>query len=153
MAIEIASRLPAVVAAVAFTLVFTTGRLSIVPRGRWTVVSLFAIGLVMCTLAGMRDGLGTTLNQPEWLTTAFTALGFSAFGVLLAVLIGLNWRIGVVGLAVVISASWLLALWYEVFAGLDTALVGIGTLLVAAGACFAIARFKLPALDSAPRAV
>jgi hypothetical protein len=152
MAIEIVSRVLAVFAAIGFTLVFTTGRLPIIPKGRWTVVALFAVGLGMCTVAGMRDELGATLSQPAWLTGVFTALGFSAFGVLLAVLIGMSWRIGVVGLAVLIGASWILALGWAVYAGLDTALLGVATLLVVVGASLTFGRMPLGRLDSAARA-
>jgi len=65
-------------------------------------------------------------------------LGFSSAGLLLAVLVGLNWRIGVVGLAGTIAASWLLALGFAVYSGADTALLGMATLVVAAGASFAV---------------
>jgi hypothetical protein len=143
MAIEIASRLLAVIAAVAFTLVFTTGRLPVIPKGRWTVVALFTLGLAMCTVAGTRDGLGTTLTHPAWLTISLTALGISAFAVLVAVLIGFNWRIGAALLGVVIAASWLLALGYAVYAGLDSAPLGVATLVVAAGTAFTA--WRLPA--------
>jgi hypothetical protein len=146
MAIEIGSRLLAVIAAVAFTLVFTTGRLPVIPKGRWTVVALFTLGLAMCTVAGTRDGLGTTLAHPAWLTISLTisltTLGISAFAVLVAVLIGFNWRIGTALLGVAIAASWLLALAYAVYAGLDTAPFGLVTLAVAAGAGFAA--WRLP---------
>jgi len=138
MVVEITSRVLAVIAALAFTLVFTTGRLPVIPKGRWTVIALFALGLAMCTAVGTRDGLGTSLAQPTWLAAVFTALGFSSAGLLLAVLVGLNWRIGVVGLAGTIAASWLLALGFAVYSGADTALLGMATLVVAAGASFAV---------------
>jgi len=64
MVVEITSRVLAVIAALAFTLVFTTGRLPVIPKGRWTVIALFALGLAMCTAVGTRDGLGTSLAQP-----------------------------------------------------------------------------------------
>ncbi len=72
-------------AAVAFTLVFSTGRLPGIPKGRWTIVALFALGLAMCTVA-IRDGLGTTSSSPAWLTISLTTLGISAFAVLAAVI-------------------------------------------------------------------
>jgi hypothetical protein len=149
MTIEIASRLLAVIAAVAFTLVFTTGRLPVIPRGRWTVVALFTLGLAMCTVAGTRDGLGTTLTHPAWLTISLSTLGISAFGVLVAVLIGFNWRIGAALLGVVITASWLLALGYAAYAGLDSAPLGLATLVVAVGASFAA--WRLAAVRSRSR--
>jgi hypothetical protein len=138
MAIEIASRALAVVVAMAFTAVLTTGRLPVIPRGRWTVVSLFALGLGMCTLAGMRDGLGTALAPPGWLNATLAALGIAAFGVLLAVLVGLDWRIGVAGVGLLVASSWALVLGYAVFARLETAPLGVATLAVAAGAALAV---------------
>jgi len=142
MAIEIASRVLAVMAVVAFTLVFSTGRLPVIPKGRWTMVALFTLGLAMCTVAGIRDGLGTTSSSPAWLTISLTTLGISAFAVLVAVLIGFNWRIGTALLGVAVAASWLLTLAYAVYAGLDTAPFGLATLAVAAGAGFAA--WRLP---------
>ena len=142
MAIEIASRVLAVVAAMAFTAVLTTGRLPIIPRGRWTVVALFALGLGMCTLAGMRDELGTTVALPGWLNASLAALGIAAFGVLVAVLVGLDWRIGVTGLGLLIATSWALVLGYAIFAGLETAPLGAATVVVAAGAALAV--WRLP---------
>ncbi|HTI29871.1 MAG TPA: hypothetical protein VL687_05905 [Methylomirabilota bacterium] len=142
MAIELASRVLAVVTAVAFTIVLTTGRLPIIPKGRWTVVALFALGLGMCTVAGTRDGLGTSLAPPGWLSATLAALGISAFVVLLAVLLGLDWRAGVAGLGLLIGSSWALVLGYAVVAGLETAPLGLATLVVAAGAAFAV--WRLP---------
>jgi hypothetical protein len=138
MVVEIISRVLAVIAAAAFTFVFTTGRLPMIPKGRWTVATLFALGLAMCTVAGTRDGLGTSLAQPAWLTAVFTALGFSSVALLLAVLVGLNWRIGVVGLAGLIATSWLLAFGGGIYSGLDTAPSAMATVVVAAGASFAV---------------
>jgi hypothetical protein len=133
MAIEITSRLLALVTTVAFTLVLTTGQLAMIPKGRWTFVVLFGLGLTMCTVAGTRDGLGTALAQPGWLSAIFAAIGISASGLLIAVLIGLDWRLGVTLLGVQISASWLLALGYAVYAGRDDAVVGLATLALALG--------------------
>lgn len=142
MAIEIVSRSLAVLAAVAFTWVLATGRLPVVPQGRWTVAALFALGLGMCTIAGTRDGIGISSTQPDWLTGVFAALGITAFGVLLGVVFGLNWRLAVAALAVVVAASWLLALGYAIYAGLGTAPSGVITLVVAAIASLAI--WRLP---------
>jgi hypothetical protein len=64
MAVELTSRILAILAAVAFSWVLSGRQLPLVPRGRWTVAALFAVGLGMCTLAGTRDGMGTTLTHP-----------------------------------------------------------------------------------------
>jgi hypothetical protein len=148
MAIELASRVLAVVAAMAFTVVLTTGRLPIIPKGRWTVVALFALGLGMCTLAGTRDGLGTTVAPPGWLNASLAALGISAFTLLVAVLVGLDWRIGVTGLGLLVASSWALVLGYAIFAGLATAPLGLATLAVAAGAALAVWRLPHRRLSS-----
>ena len=134
MAVELTSRILAVLAAVAFSWVLSGRQLPLVPRGRWTVAALFAVGLGMCTLAGTRDGMGTTLTQPTWLAAVFAGLGVAALAVLLAVMIGLNWRAGVVSLAIVTASSWLLALGYGVYLGLDSTVSGVIALVVAAAA-------------------
>lgn len=134
MAVEITSRILAVTAAVAFTWVLTGRQLPFVPNGRWTVVALFALGLGMCTLAGIRDGVGTSLTQPAWLTGTLAAFGIAAFAVLVGVIVGLPWRIGVLALGLTTAGSWLLALGYGIYAGLDTAPSGVATVIVAAGA-------------------
>jgi hypothetical protein len=108
---------------------------------------------VLAVIAGTRDGLGTSLAQPAWLTAVFTALGFSSLAVLLAVLVGLSRRIGVVGLAGLIAASWLLAFGYAVYSGLDTALSGMATVVVVAGASFAVWTVSRRQLGSARQAL
>jgi uncharacterized membrane protein YeiB len=133
MAIEITSRFLALVTTVAFTLVLTSGQLAMIPKGRWTFVVLFGLGLTMCTVAGTREGVGTALAQPGWLSAILAAIGISASLLLIAVLIGLDWRLGVTLLGVQISASWLLALGYAVYAGRDDAIVGLATLALALG--------------------
>jgi hypothetical protein len=130
MAIDIASRLLAVAAAVAFTVVLTTGRLPVIPRGRWTFVVLFGLGLTMCTIAGFRDGLGTTSGLGAWQTSIQAAIGISAFALLLAVLIGFDWRLGVVILGLQTAASWLLAM-TQTFTT-DPVKAGIGVAALAA---------------------
>jgi hypothetical protein len=130
MALELLSRLLALVAVVAFTWIFASGRLPVIPAGRWTVAALFAVGLGMCTLAGVRDGITGADLQPTWLTTAFSALGFAALAILLAALVGLSWRVAVVGLAAVIGALWLVALGFAVAVGLPSAPSGVVTLVV-----------------------
>ena len=134
MAVEIASRILAVGAAVAFSGVLTGRQLPLIPRGRWTVVVLLALGFGMCTLAGTRDGIGTTLTQPAWLTSVIALLGVAALAATLGVLIGMSWRVGVVALAIVTAGSWLLALGYGVYAGLDTTASGLATLVAAVAA-------------------
>jgi hypothetical protein len=57
--------------------------------------------------------------------------------VLLAVIIGLNWRVGVVSLGIVTASSWLLALGYGIYLGLDSTVPGVIALVVAAAALFA----------------
>lgn len=131
MAAEIVSRLLAVLVAVGFTLILTTGRLPVVPKGRWTFVVLFALGLTMCTVAGIRDGLGTTPGAGSWETSMQTALGIAAFALLLAVLIGFDWRLGVLLLGVQIAASWMLALAQAASDDPGRAGIGIATLAVA----------------------
>jgi len=140
MVVEIASRVLAVVAAVAFSWVLTGRELPLVPRGRWTVAVLFALGLGMCTLAGTRDGIGTTLTQAAWLSSVLAVLGVAAAAATLSVIIGLSWRVGVVALAIATAGSWLLALSYGIYAGLDTAASGVVTLLVAAAAALVVWR-------------
>ena len=132
MAVELTSRILAVLAAVAFSWVLSGRQLPVIPRGRWTVAALFAIGLGMCTLAGTRDGMGTTLTQPAWLTAVFAGLGVAALAVLLGVIIGLNWRVGVVSLAIVTASSWLLALAYGIYLGLDSTVSGVIALVATA---------------------
>jgi hypothetical protein len=134
MAVELTSRILAVLAAVAFSWVLSGRHLPVIPRGRWSVVALFALGLGMCTVAGTRDGIGTALTQPAWLTAVFAGLGVAALAVLLGVIIGLNWRAGVVSLAIVTASSWVLALGYGIYLGLDSAVSGVITLVVAAAA-------------------
>jgi len=139
--VEIASRVLAVVAAVAFSWVLTGRELPLVPRGRWTVAVLFALGLGMCTLAGTRDGIGTTtLTQAAWLSSVLAVLGVAAAAVTLSVIIGLSWRVGVVALAIATAGSWLLALGYGIYAGLDTAASGVVTLVVAAATALVVWR-------------
>jgi len=132
MAVELTSRILAILAAAAFSWVLSGRQLPLVPRGRWTVAALFAVGLGMCTLAGTRDGVGTTLTQPAWLTAVFAGLGVAALAVLLGVIIGLNWRVGVVSLAIFTASSWLLALGYGIYLGLDSTVSGVIALVVAA---------------------
>jgi hypothetical protein len=151
MAIEIASRLLAVIVAVAFTLVFASGRLPVIPRGRWTVVALFALGLAMCTLAGTRDGLGTTLAAPYWLTSTLAAFGIAATLTLIAVLVGLDWRLGVIGLGIAFAASWTVTLTYAIYAHLESAQLGVVTLVIAAAAAFAVWRLPHARLSSPMR--
>ena len=131
MAIELSSRLLAVIATVGFTLVFTTGRLPVVPQGRWTFVVLFALGLTMCTVAGIRDGLDTPPFSGAWEASVQAALGIAAFALLLAVLVGLDWRLGVVLLGVQVAASWLLALGQALSNDPTRAGIGIATLATA----------------------
>jgi hypothetical protein len=134
MAVELSSRILAILAAAAFSWVLSGRQLPLVPRGRWTVAALFAVGLGMCTLAGTRDVMGPTLTQPAWLTAVFAGLGVAAAAVLLGVIIGLNWRVGVVSLAIVTASSWLLALGYGIYLGLDSTVSGVIALVVAAAA-------------------
>jgi hypothetical protein len=153
MVIEIASRLLAVIVAVGFTLVLTTRRLPGVPRGRWTFVVLFALGLTMCTVAGIRDGLNTPPTG-SWETSVQTALGIAAFALLLAVLIGFDWRLGVALLGVQIAASWLLALAQAASNDPMRAGIGIATLavaFVAATVTLAMSSTGPTAIGSAPR--
>jgi hypothetical protein len=131
MAAEIASRLLAVIVAVGFTLVLTMGRLSVVPKGRWTFVVLFVLGFTMCTVAGIRDGLGATPGAGSWETSLQTALGIAAFALLLAVLIGFDWRMGVLLLGLQIVASWMLALAQAASDDPGRAAIGIATLALA----------------------
>lgn len=142
MAIDLVSRLLAVIAAVAFTWVLSGRQLPIIPAGRWTVAALFAIGLALCAVAGMRDDLGTGSAQPAWLVTTLSILGISAGIALLAVVVGANWRAGVLVLAAVTAASWVLTLGYAMYAGLDTAVSGAATLIVALGA--SLAAWRIP---------
>jgi len=148
MLIELASRLLAVVAVVGFTLVLTTGRLPVVPKGRWTFVFLFALGLTMCTVAGMRDGLNTPPTG-SWETSVQTALGIAAFVLLLAVLIGFDWRFGVALLSVQMAASWMLALAQAASADPMRAGIGIATLAVA----FVAATITLTMNSTGPTAI
>jgi hypothetical protein len=153
MAIELASRLLAVIVAVGFTLVLTTGGLPVIPRGRWTFAVLFALGLTMCTIAGIRDGL----NAPptgSWEASVQTALGIAAFALLLAVLVGFDWRLGVALLGVQISASWLLALAQAASDDPMRAGIGIATLavaFVAATVTLAMSSTGPTVIGSAPR--
>lgn len=140
MVVEIASRILAVVAAVAFSWALTGRPLPLIPQGRWTVAVLLVLGFGMCTLAGTRDGIGTTLTQPAWLTSVLAVLGVAAAAVTLGVLIGLSWRVGVVAIAIATAGSWLLALGYGIYAGLDTAASGVVTLLVAVAAALVVWR-------------
>jgi hypothetical protein len=142
MAIELATRLLAVIAAVAFTSVLSGRQLPIIPTGRWTVAALFALGLALCTVAGMRDDLGTGSAQPEWLVTTLSIFGISAGIALLAVLVGANWRAGVLALAAVTTASWVLTFAYAMYAGLGTAVSGAATLIVAVGV--SMAAWRIP---------
>src|SRR6185312_5320582 len=107
---------------------------------RWTVSALFALGLAMCTVAGTRDGIGPDAFQPNWLATAFTALGITAMAVLLAALAGLSWRLASAALAIVIGLNWLLALADAFGAGLQTVPSGVLTLGVAAVLVIGIGR-------------
>jgi hypothetical protein len=145
MALELLSRLLAVAALMALTWIFAVGRLPIIPAGRWTVAALFALGLGMCTLAGMRDGTGAAELQPAWLTTIFSALGVAAMAILLAALVGLSWRVAVVGLAAVIGSSWLLALGFAVAVGLPSAPSGVVTLVVGGFVAFLTWRLAIGA--------
>ncbi len=131
MVLEIVSRVLAVMAAVAFALVLAGQGVPLVPKGRWTVAVLFALGLVTCTVAGIRDGLGTSFVAPTWLTTVNAMLGVGAVVVLIAVLIGFSWRMGVALLAAAIGASWISALAFAITAGLPGVWMGIVTLLIA----------------------
>jgi len=153
MGIELASRLLAVIAAVGFTLVLTTGRLPVVPKGRWTFVVLFALGLTMCTVAGIRDGISSPPTG-SWETSVQTALGIAAFALLLAVLIGFDWRLGIALLGIQMAASWLLALAQAASDDLMRAGIGIATLavaFVAATITLAMSSAEPTAIGSAPR--
>jgi hypothetical protein len=152
MALELLSRLLALVAVAAFTWIFATGRLPVIPAGRWTVAALFALGLGMCTLAGLRDGTGTDAPQAPWLTTAFSALGVAAMAILLAALVGLSWRVAVLGLAAVIGSSWLLALGVALCAGLASAPSGLVTLVAGGFVAFVTWRLATGARAATMRA-
>jgi hypothetical protein len=138
MAIELTSRLLAVIAVAAFTWILRTGRLPLIPTGRWTVVTVFGLGLAMCTVAGTRDAIGTTVIQPGWLTAAFVGLGVAGVTVLLLGLVGLNWRVAVAALGLIIGASWLAAFGYALYAGLDSAVSGAVTFVLSAGVAVAV---------------
>jgi hypothetical protein len=148
MALELLSRLLAVAAVGAFTWIFAAGRLPVVPGGRWTVAAMFAFGLGMCTLAGVRDGIGGAELQPTWLTTLFSALGVAAMAILIAALVGLSWQVAVVGLAAVMGLSWLLALGFAVAVGLPSAPTGVVTLV--AGGVVAFLTWRLASGARAP---
>lgn len=139
MLLDIVSRLLTVALAIAFTLVFTRGELPLVPKGRWTFVALFIVGFGLCTIAGIRDGTGTTVAVPTWLSALNGSLGFASLALLVAVLIGFSWRFGVGLLAVAIWASWLAALVFAISAGLPSALLGAVTLVVVIGVAGALA--------------
>jgi hypothetical protein len=130
MVIEFGSRLLAIVVTVAFTLDLTREEIPMLPRGRWTVVALFALGFGMCMLAGMRDGIGTSEVAPLWLKALNATLGTIAIGVVIAVLIGFSWRLGAALLAAAVAASWVSSLAFAVSAGSPSAGTGIVTLLV-----------------------
>jgi hypothetical protein len=132
MAIEIVSRLLTLAVVAAFAWLLARGRLPVVPPGRWTVAILFVAGLGMCTLAGIRDGIGPDSVQPDWLTTTFGALGIGAAAVLLAVILGLGWRMGTALLAGLIAFNWVLAFGYGWATG--SASVGWGVVTLLAGA-------------------
>ena len=124
MVVEIASRLLAVIAAVAFTAVLTGGQLPLMPKGRWTFAVLFGLGLTMCTFAGVRDGVTGPALAGSWPSAVLAGIGASAFVLLVAVLIGFSWRLGVAMLAVQVSTSWLLVLGQAFYVRSDGAIVG-----------------------------
>ena len=130
MALELISRFLAVVLAIAFALVLIRGEIPLVPRGIWTFLALFVVGFSLCTLGGIRDGMGTTVEAPSWLAILNAALGIASMGLLGAVIIGLSWRTSVALLAVATGGSWLASLAYAISAGLSTALLGLVTLAV-----------------------
>jgi hypothetical protein len=140
MALDIFSRLLAVVAAVAFASVLTHRSLPMLPPGRWTVFALFALGFGMCTIAGIRDGLGAPATTPLWLMVVNGVFGVLAIVSLAAVLVGFDWRLGSALLGLAVVGSWLVALGYAIWIGLPSALLGISTLVVATGAAVFIWR-------------
>lgn len=133
MLVELASRLLAVLAAIAFTLVLTRREIPLIPKGRWTFVALFALGLGMCTIAGIRDGIGGSAASPPWLTAVNGIFGAAAVVLLVAVLLGFNWRVGVALLAAAVGGSWITALAFAITAGLPVAGTGIATLVIVLG--------------------
>lgn len=139
MALELISRLLAVVLAIAFTLALTRGQIPGIPKGIWTFLALFAVGFGLCTIGGIRDGLGTSVVSPTWLTVLNGGLGIASMLLLAAIPLGLSPRLGVALLAVAAGTSWLAALVFAISAGLSSAPLGIVTLAVITVSVFAIA--------------
>lgn len=140
MVVDIVSRLLAVAVAIAFTLVLARGRLPLLGEGRWTFVSLYAAGLAMCIVGGIRDGAGTSVILPNWLTTVEAILGFAATALLVAVLAGFSLRLATTLLALVMAGLWLAALGFSIAVGLPSAPLGIATVPVVLGALALVAR-------------
>jgi hypothetical protein len=145
MATEILSRVLAVVVVAAFAVMVARGRLPIIPPGRWTVLGFAVAGLGMCTLAGTRDGIGSGDALPDWLSAVSAGPGIAAMTVSAAVVVGLQWRIGLAALAAVIAGNWLIVLSYAIASGSETAVSGAITLVVAVVVFGAITR---PAIGS-----
>ena len=143
MATDILSRTLAVVVVAGFAWLLAHGRLPLVPPGRWTVFAFFAAGMGMCTLAGVRDGIGPESAVPTWLSAAFAGLGLAATATMLAVLVGMSWRLGTVILGALIATNWFLALGYAVAIGSDAVLSGAITLLAAIAVWFSIVRLSI----------
>ena len=143
MTSEIASRLLALAVVAGVAWLMTRGRLPVIPPGRWTVLAFLSAGFGMCTLAGIRDGLDPASALPQWLTMVSTILGITALVAMLAVIAGLSWRTGVVVVAGVIGANWLLALGHAFATGSDAVLSGVLTPVAAVVVWVAIDRVSL----------
>jgi len=139
MLLDVVSRLLAVALAIAFTQVLTRGKLPSIPEGRLTIAALYGAGLALCILGGFRDGAGTAVILPSWLTTLEAILGLVATALLLAVLTGFNVRLATALLALVTASLWLATLGFSIAVGLPSAPLGIATLPVIVGAVVVVA--------------
>jgi hypothetical protein len=138
MSTEILSRLLTLAVVAGFAWVLARGRLPVIPPGRWTVAAFAAAGLGMCALAGIRDGIGADASLPAWLTTVFAGFGIGAAVVVLAVIVGVSWRIGILALAGLIAVNWAVAFGWAIASGAPAVVSGWITLAAAAATWFAV---------------
>jgi hypothetical protein len=131
-------------------MVLTHRSIPMLPDGRWSVFALFALGFGMCTVAGIRDGLGAPATTPSWLMVVNGAFGVLAIVSLAAVLVGFDWRVGSALLGLAVVGSWLVALGYAISIGLPSALLGSITLVIATGAAVFIWRAPPAAARHSP---
>jgi hypothetical protein len=138
MSTEVLSRLLTLAVVAAFAWLLARGRLPVIPRGRWTALAFAAAGLGMCTLAGMRDGIGAEASLPTWLAIVFTGLGIGAAIAVLAVILGVNWQIGIVAVGALIAVNWAFAFGWAIATHAPSVVSGWITLAAAAVTWFAV---------------